>query len=649
MCGIWGMVEKSGNLVDVYVLRQMTHAMIQRGPDDDGYYASPSVGLGFRRLSIVDVNEGHQPLANENETVWAMLNGEIYNYKQLRDDLIHRGHRFATNSDTEVIVHLYEEKGISFVKELRGMFAIAVYDEQTRKLYLARDHFAIKPLYYCDTNDTLVFASEIKSILAHPEVRPAVSMQAMWNYMSFQYVPDPDTLFQGISKLPPAHYLVYEDGRTSVHAYWKAEFNPDYTKPLSYFVEGIESHLGDSAYAHLTGDVDVPRGAFLSSGIDSTSIVALMREKQSVQTFSVGFENSLREMNELSFARQIAQHLGTEHHGIEISQKRYQDELQRLIYFQEDPVADPSAIALYFVAEVASSFVKVVLSWEGADEIFGGYPIYHEPRSLQLFEHLPLSLRQGLGKLAHRLPDIKGRNFLQRGSVPVERRFIGNANIFSDDAKREFIRISEMEDNIVNSFYVTDPDYQSTRHLDDITRMQTVDMHTWLPGDILMKADKMSMLNSLEVRVPFLDVELFSFAATIPSKYRVTNGTTKYALRQAVKNIVPDFVYNGPKLGFPVPLRQWLRGDMLGFVRDVIHSSQTDHLIDADHVENLLKLHLEGYDHAREIWTVLNFMLWHQMFIEGKHAYSPSVSSRVNFRNRRMQQHFSSERAVNEQ
>ena len=649
MCGICGIVEKSGNLVDVQVLRQMTHAMIHRGPDDDGYYASPSVGLGFRRLSIVDVNEGHQPLANENETVWAMLNGEIYNYKQLRDDLIHRGHRFATNSDTEVIVHLYEEKGISFVKELRGMFAIAVYDEQTRKLYLARDHFGIKPLYYCDTNDTLVFASEIKSILAHPEVRPAVSMQALWNYMSFQYVPDPDTLFQGISKLPPAHYLVYEDGRTSVHAYWKAEFNPDYTKPLSYFVEGIESHLRDSVYAHLTGDVDVPRGAFLSSGIDSTSIVALMREKQSVQTFSVGFENSLREMNELSFARQIAHQLGTEHHGIEISQKRYQDELQRLIYFQEDPVADPSAIALYFVAEVASSFVKVVLSGEGADEIFGGYPIYHEPRSLQLFEHLPLSLRQGLGKLAHRLPDIKGRNFLQRGSVPVERRFIGNANIFSDDAKREFIRISEMEDNIVNSFYVTDPHYQSTRHLDDITRMQAVDMHTWLPGDILMKADKMSMLNSLEVRVPFLDVELFSFAATIPSKYRVTNGTTKYALRQAVKNIVPDFVYNRPKLGFPVPLRQWLRGDMLGFVRDVIHSSQTDHLIDADYVENLLKLHLEGYDHAREIWTVLNFMLWHQMFIEGKHTYSPSVSSRVNVRNRRMQQHFSSERAVNDQ
>ena len=428
------------------------------------------------------------------------------------------------------------------------------------------------------------------------------------------------------------------DGKVRLHEFWRVEFTPDESKPLSYFVDGIANRLRNSVQAHLTGDV--PRGAFLSSGLDSTAIVALMREQESVQTFSIGFEGAPEELNELTLAKETARYLGTDHHNVYIGAKRYQEELPRLIYNQEDPVADASAMALYFVSEVASSYVKVVLSGEGADELFGGYPIYHEPLSLRAFEYLPQWLRSSLGRLANTLPHgMKGRSFLQRGAVPLERRFVGNANIFSEDAKHELLRLSGLGE-LQSAFAITDPFYARSTRLDAVTRMQDLDMHTWLPGDILMKADKMTMANSLELRVPFLDKEVFEFAATVPQKYRLAGGTTKYALRQAMRGIVPEFVYNRPKLGFPVPIRHWIRGEMLDFVWDVVRSSKTDHLINRAYVEKLIEEHVYGgRDHWREIWTILNFMLWHQVFVEQSRSFLPSVSPRVGVRRRRTEEY----------
>lgn len=637
MCGICGLVGKNGAPADESVLQSMTQAIVHRGPDDDGHFVYGGAGLGFRRLSIVDLAHGHQPLSNEDGTVWIVFNGEIYNYKPLRDDLLARGHQFRTEADTEVIVHLYEEMGIQCVNQLRGMFAIAIYDLRKQELYLARDYFGIKPLYYADTEAAFVFGSEIKSLLASGYVKSEVSAQALWNFFTFQYVPDPDTMFAGIHKVPPGHYLLIREQKVSVHKYWQVEFHPDDSKSLAYFAEGITDRLRNSVQAHLTGDV--PRGAFLSSGLDSTAIVSLMREREAVQTFSIGFEGAPDEQNELTLARETARYLGTDHHNVWINAARYQEELPRLVFYQEDPVADASAMALYFVSEVASSFVKVVLSGEGADELFAGYPIYHEPLSLRMFEYMPHWLRQALGRFAQVLPHgVKGKSFLHRGSLPLERRFVGNAQIFTEDAKAELMRLSGLG-QVSSAFSITDPLYRESRHLDDVTRMQYVDVHTWLPGDILMKADKMTMANSLELRVPFLDKEVFEFASTIPLKYRLSAGTTKYALRQAMKGIVPEFVYNRPKLGFPVPIRHWLRKEMLDFTWDLVRSSKTEAFINRPYVERLIEEHVRGgRDHWREIWTVMNFMLWHQIFVEQSRSFVSGVSPRVGVRRRRMEE-----------
>lgn len=637
MCGICGLVGKNGLPADELILESMTQAIVHRGPDDEGHFVHGPAGLGFRRLSIVDLAHGHQPLTNEDGTVWIVFNGEIYNYKPLREYLLSKGHRFRTETDTEVIVHLYEEAGIECVKQLRGMFAMAIYDLRRRELYLARDYFGIKPLYYAETPQAFVFGSEIKSLIASGFVESKVSAQALWNFFTFQYVPDPETMFEGVHKVPAGHYVCWKDQNLTVQQYWKVEFQPDETKSLDYFTEGIRDRLRGSVQAHLSGDV--PRGAFLSSGIDSTAIVSLMREQEAVQTFSIGFEGAPDELNELTLARETARYLGTDHHNVWINASRYQDELARLVYYQEDPVADASAMALYFVSEVASSFVKVVLSGEGADELFAGYPIYHEPISLRMFNYLPYWLRNLLGRFAGVLPHgIKGKSFLHRGSLPLERRFVGNAHIFTEDAKAQLLQLSSLG-QVKSAFSVTDPYYSQASHLDDVTRMQYIDVHTWLPGDILMKADKMTMANSLELRVPFLDKEVFEFAASIPLKYRLAGGTTKYALRQAMKGIVPEFVYNRPKLGFPVPIRHWLRREMLDFTWDVVRSSKTEAFINKSYVEKLIEEHVYGgRDHWREIWTVMNFMLWHQIFVEQSRSFLPAVSPRVGVRRRRMEE-----------
>ncbi len=504
---------------------------------------------------------------------------------------------------------------MDLVHRLRGMFVIAVYDRLKDDVYLIRDHFGIKPLYYADRDGWFVFASEIRSILASGVVRPEVDPQSLWYYLTFQYVPDPGTMLRGIRKLAPAHYLRLHAGKVDLHRYWKYEFHPDPTVPFPELVNAVKDRLRESVRLHTMSDV--PIGAYLSSGVDSGAIVTLLRERGQIDTFSVGFADSAGEADETVLAGITARALGTRHHEVHVTARRYQETWPRIIASQEDVIGDPSAPALYFLAEAAKPHVKVVLSGEGADELFGGYPIYGEPNSLRVFDYLPGHVRSTLGTVARFLPPgIKGQGFLERGSLPVRQRYLGNARIFSEKEKGAFVTASPGAQGWGNPLDLVAPYYEATEHVDDITGMQTVDGCTWLPGDILMKADKMAMAHSVELRVPFLDIEVFKTAAVIPARYRVANGTTKYALRQALKGILPSSLADRPKRGFPVPIGHWLSHDMRDFARDVINSSRSE-LLDRKYIRELLDG--EGRpvrNRDRKIWTILTFILWHREFIE---------------------------------
>ncbi len=634
MCGIVGYMHRQGQVCEAEIVHAMNGEIIHRGPDDEGYYFDGPAGLGFRRLAIIDLKGGHQPLTNEDGAIWIVFNGEIYNYKDLRDHLVSLGHTFKTETDTEIIVHLYEEYGAECVGKLRGMFAFGIWDGKREELFLARDPFGIKPLYYTEQPRFLAFSSEIKSLLQVPDVSREINREAFWNYLTFQYVPEPMTMFEGIQKLPPAHYLIARGSEVTIKRYYQLEFSP-IEQPISYFVDGILDQLRDSVHVHMNSDV--PRGAFLSSGVDSSAIVALLKELEDVQTFTVGFEGA-GGLSEIDYARETARVLGTVHRDTVITAKQYLDELPRLVYHQDEPVADPSAIALYFVSELASEHVTVVLSGEGADELFGGYTIYREPISLRMFNYLPPSMRTSLGEFAQLLPEgVKGRSFLTRGSKTVEQRFFGNAFLFSEAEKKRFVKFDPDSMRYRRPLDITGQYYKQVQNTDDVTKMQYLDLHTWLPGDILMKADKMTMANSVELRVPFLDKNVFEFAAKIPMAYRMANGTTKHVMREAVRQLLPKEVTERKKLGFPVPTRKWLKDEHYQFARDLIGSSPLDDLFDKEYVLHLLEEHRQGVrDHARKIWAIVIFLLWHQTYVEQTRSFTSKESELVLKRRQRM-------------
>ncbi len=616
MCGVCGIVYNSSYAVTAHpsTLPAMMDAMAHRGPDDHGIWRDTHAHFGFRRLSILDVSGGHQPMQGEDNKIISMVNGEIYNYEELRRTLKSQGHRFRTNSDAEVVPHLYEEGGISeVVRQLRGMFAVAIWDGHQQALHLIRDHFGIKPLYYAVNDRELVFASEIRSLLASQLIHPTIHWQALWDYFTFQYVPDPSTMFEGIFRLPPAHYLTYRRGQVSLSRYWQLTFEPEPRLSLAEATVTIQDVLRESVKLHRVSDV--PVGAYLSAGIDSSVVVALLAEQGPIDTFSIGFSGRHREINELALARETAKILGTRHHEVEMSRDQYQAQLPSIIASQEEPLADPSAPALYFLAQEAKKYVTVVLSGEGADELFGGYPIYQEPLSLKPFECMSPRLRRLLRQMAYKAPPgMKGRGFIERGTTPLEQRFIGNARMFSDEEKRQFITLPNAI-RIQSPFHVTDPYYRLSQNLDDPARMQTVDCHTWLPGDILMKADKMSMAHSLELRVPYLSVTVFEqIAKRLPLPLRLGHGTTKLALRAATKGLLPDAVINRPKLGFPIPIVDWIAQDMRDFIFDVYRSVRPPFL-DTAYFNHLLENSQQFvWNRDRKIWTGLTFLLWYQTY-----------------------------------
>ncbi|WP_026676692.1 asparagine synthase (glutamine-hydrolyzing) [Fictibacillus gelatini] len=619
MCGFIGyMLDKPETIEqpETDQLKNMTNIITHRGPDDSGHFVDQHVRFGFRRLSIIDLESGKQPLSYEDDRYWIIFNGEIYNYIELRQELEAKGYTFKTSSDTEVILALYADKREAAVKELRGMFGFLIWDKEKQELFGARDPFGIKPFFYLEKDGILYCASEKKSIVLATEDQK-VDVESLHHYLTYQFVPEPMTMTKHIKKLEPGHYFTKKvGGAMQIRTYWEPTFYPKIV-PLNDAIEDIRNVMRDSVKMHMRSDV--PVGAFLSGGIDSSAIVALASELHpALKTFTVGFERE--GFSEIDVAVQTAAELNVENIHYIVKPEEYIKELPKIVWHLDDPVADPALVPLYFVAREASKHVTVVLSGEGSDELFGGYNIYNEPHSLRYFKNMPDGLKKGLASLAKIMPEgMKGKSFFERGAMSIEERYIGNAKMFSEEEKSTLLKNYNKAFNYQN---VTRPLYEKAKILHDVHKMQYVDIHTWMRGDILVKADKMTMAHSLELRVPFLDKEVFKVASQLHPDITVTNGTTKYALREAMKGIVPDSVLYRRKLGFPVPIRHWLKNEIHDWAVNLIKSSETDRYLDKNIILGLLDDHCRGKgDYSRKIWTVLIFMLWHQINIEKIYSF----------------------------
>ncbi len=605
MCGFVGFTN---NLKDATpVLQNMMDSIIHRGPDSEGKYLDENVALGFRRLSIIDLSQGHQPLFNEDKSIVLVFNGEIYNYQILREELIECGHKFATNTDSEVLIHGYEQWGKKMLNKLRGMFAFVIWNKNTKELFGARDFFGIKPMYYATMNDTFIFGSEIKSFLHHPNFNKELNETALENYLTFQYSPCVETFFKGVYKLLPAHCFTYKDGKLTTERYWDINFNADEKPELDEWVDMISDAFKNSVEAHKIADVEV--GSFLSSGVDSSYVAAVANVDK---TFTVGFGED-EKYNEIGYAKEFSKFIGKENISKVITPEEYWGNFAKIQYHMDEPLADPAAVALFFVCKLASERVKVVLSGEGADEIFGGYNIYKEPDDMAFYNTIPKPIRKGIGAIASKLPAKRGVNFLIRRSKDLEERFIGNAYIFSESERKDILSIKT---DAPRAMEITKPFYDKVKGKDNVTKMQYLDLNLWMTGDILLKADKMSMANSLELRVPFLDKEVMALAERIPKRYRVTKENTKFAMRKAALRACPPLTANKKKLGFPVPIRVWLKEDeYFNKVKTAFESENTKKFFNSEKLVALLKDHRDGkYDYSRKIWTVYTFLVWYGVY-----------------------------------
>ena len=669
MCGICGF---TGNDVDREpVLTNMMNRIIHRGPDGSGKYLDEGIAMGFRRLSIIDLKGGDQPMQTEDGKLVISFNGEIYNYRELREVLKIKGHTFRTNSDTEVLLHGYSEYGTRVLDRLRGMFAFVIWDTQKQELFAARDMFGIKPFYYAEVNGNLVYGSEIKSILEYPQYRKKVNLQALEQYLSFQYSVLPETFFCGIYRLPAGHYMVRRNGKVRVTRYFDPLLTPRQNKgkdtvreaasaagqaagsirsavkkagPLAGRSEGrkffpgekpdrekkkaaeaathkrivneIDRAVQESIRYHMVSDVEV--ASLLSSGVDSSYVAANFK---GAKTFTVGFD--YEKYNEIPYAKALSEEVGIENYSKIISTEEYWEEYPRIQYFMDEPLADASAAALYFVDREASKHVKVILSGEGSDELFGGYVIYHEPFSLEQYQKLPAGVRRVAAAAVSKIPGHpKGKGFLMRGARSVEERFIGNANVFSVKQRNKVLKYTTPHSEPKT---LTAPFYKKARALSDPEKMQYIDLNFWLQGDILLKADKMSMAHGLESRVPFLDRGVFNVAKYLPLSEKISNTNTKTAFREAAHRYMPEAAAEKKKLGFPVPIRIWLRQEKYyDIVRKAFLSSEAEKFFHTDALMDLLDAHYAGQeDYSRHIWTVYTFLVWYrQYFVEGACAVS---------------------------
>ncbi len=607
MCGFVGYIGDADESLRADILKNMSNRIVHRGPDDADYYIDEDINLGFRRLSIIDLEGGRQPILNEDKSKVLIFNGEIYNYQGLREQLLELGHIFTTKTDSEVLLHGYEEWGTDLLNKLRGMFAFLVWDKNKKELFGARDFFGIKPFYYTKMKNTMMFGSEIKSFLSHPDFKKELNTEALENYLSFQYSPGSDTFFKGVYKLPPAHYFIYKDGKFETKRYWIPEFNAEDDKSIEYWTDEIEKVFDDSVNAHKISDVEV--GSFLSSGVDSSYVSCSANVDK---TFTVGFDFG-EKYNETSYAKELSEQIPVKNISKIITPEEFWDNFSKIQYHMDEPLADPSAVALYFVCNTASQYLKVCLSGEGADELFGGYNIYREPLSMKAYDKIPFVIRKFIGKVASFLPKKTGVNFLIRRGQKLEDRFIGNAYMFGEKDRKRLLKIKT---DAKAPKTIVKPYYDMVSDKDDVTKMQFLDINMWMVGDILLKADKMSMANSLEVRVPFLDKEVMKIAQRLPLKYRVNDENTKFAMRQAAARRMPEKWSSKKKLGFPIPTREWLKQDKYySIVKEAFLSDESNLFFNTDILIKMLNDHKNlKTDNSRRIWTVYTFLVWYKRF-----------------------------------
>ncbi len=602
MCGFVGFCDDSKNKKKI--IRDMADIIKHRGPDSDGYYVDNNIALGFRRLSIIDLDKGSQPIFNEDKDKVIVFNGEIYNYKEIREELKSKGHKFSTNTDTEVILHGYEEYKEDILNKLRGMFAFVIYDIKEKSLFGARDFYGIKPFYYYYDNENFLFGSEIKSFLGSPNFKKELNKDMLSQYLTFQCSIGEDTFFKNTYKLLPGYYFIYKDKELEVKKYYEVKLEPNDDKSLNEWVSGIREVIDNSVLAHKVSDVEV--GSFLSSGVDSSLIAKLSSVDK---TFTVGYDN--KKYSEIDYAKEFSDKINVSNVSKKISKEEYFKEFSNVQYYMDEPLADASAVMLYFLSKTASKHVKVCLSGEGADEIFGGYNIYHEPYSVSWYNKIPYFIRKCIGILVYPFRNYTGFNFLYRRSKKIEDRYIGNAFIFEPNDAKKIVNF-----NYGNKTYkdFTKPYYDKVSDLDVVTKMQYIDFNFWLIYDILLKADKMSMANSLEVRVPYLDRKVIEYASKLPSKYKIVGNETKYAFRKVAKEELADKVADKKKLGFPVPIREWLKeDDVYQEVKNIFLESE--YFFKPKKIIKLLDDHRAGKrDNSRKIWTIYTFLVWYQEY-----------------------------------
>ena len=602
MCGFVGFCDDSKNKKKI--IRDMADIIKHRGPDSDGYYVDNNIALGFRRLSIIDLDKGSQPIFNEDKDKVIVFNGEIYNYKEIREELKSKGHKFSTNTDTEVILHGYEEYKEDILNKLRGMFAFVIYDIKEKSLFGARDFYGIKPFYYYYDDDNFLFGSEIKSFLGSPNFKKELNKDMLSQYLTFQCSIGEDTFFKNTYKLLPGYYFIYKDKELEIKKYYEVKLEPNDDKSLEEWVSGIREVIDNSVLAHKVSDVEV--GSFLSSGVDSSLIAKLSSVDK---TFTVGYDN--KKYSEIDYAKEFSDKINVSNVSKKISKEEYFKEFSNVQYYMDEPLADASAVMLYFLSKTASKHVKVCLSGEGADEIFGGYNIYHEPYSVSWYNKIPYFIRKCIGILVYPFRNYTGFNFLYRRSKKIEDRYIGNAFIFEPNDAKKIVNF-----NYGNKTYkdFTKSYYDKVSDLDVVTKMQYIDFNFWLIYDILLKADKMSMANSLEVRVPYLDREVIEYASKLPSKYKIVGNETKYAFRKVAKEELADKVADKKKLGFPVPIREWLKeDDVYQEVKNIFLESE--YFFKPKKIIKLLDDHRAGKrDNSRKIWTIYTFLVWYQEY-----------------------------------
>lgn len=630
MCGIAGVLGPEERTSTV--IGPMLDVIHHRGPDDSGAYVGPDFAFGMTRLSIIDIAGGHQPMWSADGTVGIVYNGELYNYRELDEELAAAGLPPRSSSDTDTILRMYEHLGRddlpAMLRRLRGMFGFCIYDASLQRLVLARDPFGIKPLYVRldEGSSVMAFASEIKSLLVDPQAVPEVDMDAVVNYLSFQFNPLRQTFFRGIHRLDPGHFAAVDlaDPSFRPERYWRYEFAPavDDERRL---VDEVRSVLEDSVEHHLIADV--PVGAFLSGGVDSAITVTLVQEQRRAQgldpvkTFTVGFDA----VSEHAEAREVADALGTDHHEIHVDISDYLGVLPDIAWFFDEPVADPSAVSLYFVARAAREHVTVVLSGEGADELFGGYRIYREPMDLDRIRRLPRPVRRIAARLARSSRSFPGRNYLRRATTPFADRYIGNAYVFRPGEVRDLLKDPSHAAH-VRPADVLAQEFPGFDSLPESRRMQLVDMNFWLRGDILAKADRMTMAHSLELRVPYLDPEVAAVSARIPDDLKYREGTTKWLLRRAFRGRIPESTERRAKLGFPTPFRHWLAQDPDAVLAPIRRSAFLASIMNTEVIEQLVRDHSSGtVDASRKIFVLLMLALWHEAFFEGPAGVRPSA------------------------